>query len=149
MILTATRRNYYAPPLGQQLQKELGMDLQTFTTAALLTFALVTGQNLIRYAKELGTAEGRNGVLGIGLAWAMGFGIAWWAAQAAVTAKLELVDGAGPLGKMDMGSLLLLGLALGSAGSQFVDFLKSRDNTQSASKPKLVGPSNGAVDPQA
>jgi hypothetical protein len=110
------------------------MDITTFTSAALLAFAVYTGQNFIRYLKALNW----NGVLGIVLAWGMGFGIAWWAAQASITAKMELVTDGGPLGKMDTGSLLLLGLALGSAGSAFVDWLKSRDNTQSAAKPRLV-----------
>lgn len=117
------------------------MDITAFTTTALLGFALWQGQNLIRYLRALDW----NGTVGIILAWGMGFGIAEWAANSAITAKLELVTGAPALGLMDVGSLALLGLGLGSAGGAFADFLKSRDNTQSAVKPLLVEPAGKAA----
>ncbi len=111
------------------------MDVTTFTTAVLLGLAVYTAQNLVRYIK----AKDLNGILGILLAWLGGFAVAEWASHASITANLVLVDGAGPLGGMDVGSLALLGLGLGSAATGFADHLAARDNTQSAAKPNLVG----------
>lgn len=108
---------------------------QTITAAVLLVALIVTSQNLLRYLK----AQDWNGVLGILLAWAIGLGVAELAAHADVTASMTLIDGAPALGLLDFGSLLLLGLVLGSGGSQLIDWLKARDNTDSAAKPPLVG----------
>jgi hypothetical protein len=120
------------------------MNFATFTTATLVALALYTAQNLIRYLR----ARDANGTLGILLSWAGGLGVAEWLAHASVTSSLHFIDGAPAIGVLDFGSLLLLGLALGSVPTAVADYLKARDNTRSSAKPALIpgASSDGAGD---
>lgn len=109
-------------------------NLTTFTTVALFVTALVTIQNLLRYLK----GKDWNGVLGILVAFIAGVVVVYWAAHSGVTDQLHLIEGGPSLADLDTGSLLLLGLAVGSAGPVLTDTLKAIDHSDSQQKPKLV-----------
>jgi hypothetical protein len=111
-------------------------DLTVFSAAALLIAFIITGQNFVRYLR----AADWNGVLGIVLACGLGVVAVWVAAQASVTDSLVLVKDGPRLGLMDGASLVLLGIAIGSAAPVGVDVLKAIDRHQTSAKPKLVPP---------
>lgn len=115
----------------------------TAVAAGVLAIAvLVVAQNLIRYLK----AKDWNGVSGIVLAALGGIGVVVLFAWAHVTGAIEFIQGQGPLDTYDFGSQVVLGIALGAGGSFGVDFLASRDNHDTANKPKIVGESGPVVE---
>ena len=112
------------------------MDITSFTAIALFASALYAAQNLLRYAK----ATDWNGVVGILIAAVAGIGAVALGAHSAATASLHLVTGGAPLGALDGGSQVLVGIAVGSVGTVVADFRKSFDNSDSSGKPPIVGP---------
>lgn len=110
-------------------------NLTTFTAVVLFVTALITFQNFLRYLK----ARDWNGVLAIVIAVISGVVAVTLAAHSNVTDQLHLIQDGPTLGNVDGVGLVLLGIAVGSAAPVLVDFIKSRDNSDSASKPKLVG----------
>lgn len=112
------------------------MPTTTFTAIALLVSTLYAAQNLLRYAK----AQDWNGVLGILVAAAAGIGTIVLAANSDATAGLHLIDGGQALGNLDGGSLVSLGVAVGSAGTVLADVRSAFDNNDTAKKPPIAGP---------
>lgn len=111
------------------------MPSTSFTAIALLVSALYAAQNLLRYAK----AKDWNGVLGILIAVAAGVGVVALAANSDATSALHLIEEGPALGGLDGGSIVLLGIAVGSAGTVLADVRKAIDNTSSADKPPIAG----------
>jgi hypothetical protein len=72
-------------------------------------------------------------------AWAGGILLVAVAAHAAVTAALTFPGLDQPLGKLDAGSIILVGLMAASLASSLVDTKQAIDNSDSAAKPPLVG----------
>lgn len=112
------------------------MPSTTFTAIALLVSALYAAQNLLRYAK----ASDWNGVLGILIAAASGIGVVALAAHSDATAALHLITNGPALGGLDGGSQILLGVSVGSAGTVLTDLRKAFDNSTTADKPPIAGP---------
>lgn len=109
----------------------------SFTTIALFIAALYAVQNLLRYLK----AADWNGVTGILLAVVGGVAVVALGAHSAVTENLQLITDGPPLGSLDGGSQILLGISVGSAGTVLADLRKAFDNSSSADKPPITGPS--------
>lgn len=109
--------------------------LVTFTTTVALGAVIYTAVNLIKYLK----AQDWNGVLTLVLAAVVGILIALWAANSDITETLRPIEDGQALGDMDFGSLALFGVALSSTFSVVADFRSAFDNSDSASKPPLVG----------
>jgi glutamine amidotransferase PdxT len=82
-------------------------------------------------------AQARDGAaVGTQLAvWGTGVGVIALAAQADVAASIEVVGTT--LGALDFPSQILVGLSLGSFGSQVYDFKRAIDGTDSAREPSL------------
>lgn len=111
--------------------------LGPFTAVALFIAALYAAQNLLRYAK----AKDWNGCIGILVAAVTGIGVVALGAHSAVTAGMHLIQGAPALGNLDGGSQALLGITIGSAGTVLADGRNALDNSTSAAKPPIAGPS--------
>lgn len=112
------------------------MPTTTFTAIALMVAALYAFQNLARYVK----AKDWNGTLGILIAALSGIAVVALAANSDATAGLHLIDGGKALGNLDAGSIVLLGVSVGSAGTVLADVKSAIDNKGSAVKPPIVGP---------
>lgn len=113
-----------------------GMEnLTTFTAVVLFVTTLITVQNFLRYLK----ARDWNGVLAILIAFLSGIVAVTLAAHSNVTGQLHLIQDGPTLENVDGAGLVMLGVAVGAAAPVLVDFIKSRDNSDSAAKPKLVG----------
>lgn len=105
-----------------------------FTAVSLFVATLYAAQSLVRYAK----AKDMNGVLAIVLAAASGIAVVALAAHSNMSSDLQLIQGGAHLGKLDMASQVMLGIAVGSAGTVVADFRKAFDGTTTAAKPLLV-----------
>lgn len=129
-------------------QETTATAITAVTAGALAVATLIVAQNFIRYLKAgiAGDRAGWNGVLGILLAVAFGIGVVALFAWAGVTGGIEFVQGRGPLESYDFGSQVVLGIALGAGGSFGVDWLASRDNSDTANKPRLLGGSGPTVE---
>lgn len=112
------------------------MPTTSFTAIALFVAALYAAQNLLRYAR----AADWNGVLGILVAAAAGIGTVALGAHSDATAALHFVQGGPALGVLDGGSQILLGIAVGSAGTVLADLRSAFDNNDTAAKPPIAGP---------
>lgn len=108
----------------------------TFTAVALMVSALYAFQNLARFLK----AKDWNGTVGILLAAATGIAAVVLAAHSSATAALHMITNGPALGALDGGSQILLGIAVGSAGTVLADLRKAFDNSATAEKPPIVGP---------
>lgn len=112
------------------------------TPIALFIAALYATQNLLRYLR----AKDANGTVGILIAVISGVAVVALAAHSDVTAGLKLITGGPALGNLDMGSQVLLGYGVGSAGTVLADVKSAFDNTDSSVKPKIVaGPDKTGV----
>lgn len=69
--------------------------------------------------------------------WVAAIGVVLLAAQADLTEGLQLIGGVA-LGNLNVWSLILAGLLIGSGASGTVDFKKALDNTDSAGVPPLA-----------
>lgn len=74
-------------------------------------------------------------------AWVAGIIVIALAAHAQVAAGIVMPGFSQPLGDLDFGSVVLIGLVTASFGSTLVDVKQAIDNTDSASKPSLLPPS--------
>ncbi len=90
--------------------------------------------DFVRYAK----ARDVNGAVTQLVAWLAGFGVVALLAHTPWAAGL--VFGEVPLTALGIPGQILVGIALGSAGSIATDAIKAADNTQSAAVPPLIGP---------
>lgn len=86
--------------------------------------------------KALG--KDNNFVLTQCVTWAVGVAVLLLAGQAEVTQALVIPGFGVALGTMDVASVILAGLLLGSTGAFAYDFKKARDNTDSAVEPSLL-----------
>lgn len=108
--------------------------MDAITPIALLTFAVFTLVNLVRYLR----GRDWNGVLTIVLSWIAGvivvllFG-ASRLGEGVTVPGLEVTFG--DLGVFDA---VFVGLLMASTAGAFNEFNKARDNTQSVDKPPLV-----------
>lgn len=109
-------------------------------------FSLLTLAALVIKIVSVIKAIGKNNnlVLTQVVVWVVGIGVLLLAANSGLTAGISIFTGAPPLGDLDIGSVVLAGLALGSTGSFAYDYKKARDNADSAVEPALVP---GAVGP--
>ena len=111
------------------------MNFTSFTPLILLGTALYTFQNLIRFGK----AKDWNGALSIVLSCAAGIAAIALAAHSAATGSLVLVQGGSPLGALDGGAQVLLGIAVGTTAPVLADTFKAFDGNRNSAKPPLVG----------
>lgn len=74
------------------------------------------------------------------LAWIAGIALIAVAAHAAVTETLVLPGLAQPLGDLDAGSTVLVGLLAASLASSAVDVKQAIDTSDSSKKPPLIAP---------
>lgn len=72
------------------------------------------------------------------LAWLGGIVLVWVASSATVTAAVVLPGTSSPLGSLDGGSIILVGLLVASFGSTLVDVKQALDGSDSAVKPPLL-----------
>lgn len=121
------------------------MALGPFSVVALFVATLYTFQSLVRYLK----AKDANGSLAIILAVVAGIGVVALAAHSDATAGMRLITDGQVLGKLDMGSQIMLGIAVGSAGPVVADFRKAFDASTTAAKPLLVAKKAAAPEPPA
>lgn len=116
------------------------MNFQTLTPLILLATTLYTFQSLVRYAKAMDW----NGVLAIVLSCVAGIAAIALAAHSAATGDLVLVQGGAPLGLLDGGAQVMLGIAVGTTAPVIADTFKTFDNTRTSSKPRLLSKSTRA-----
>jgi hypothetical protein len=109
--------------------------LEAVAPIVLLGTALYSFVNLVKYLKS-GDWNGTLTLLGAALA---GVGAIALAAHSDATAHLQLVDGGAPLGLLDGGSQVLLGIVFGGLAAGIADFRKAFDNSDDSTKPPLVG----------
>lgn len=108
--------------------------MDTFIPAVAM-FALI--KKFIDFTKYVVNRD-LNGSVTQLVVWGAGVLAVWLYAQ---TDWADTISFAGlTLAKMNMGSLVALGLGLGSTASVATDFIKSRDDSDSASMPPLVQP---------
>lgn len=81
----------------------------------------------------------RSSVITQLLAWIAGIGLIAVAAHAAVTEALVLPGLAQPLGDLDAGSTVLVGLLAASLASSAVDVKQAIDGNDTSRKPPLLG----------
>lgn len=106
---------------------------------AIMFVALVW--QVIDFLRELAAIrENRNAVIVQASAWVGGFILVVIGAHAAVTAKLVLPGSDLPLGVLDWGSQILVGMMVASLASSAVDIKQAIDNTDSARKPAVLPP---------
>lgn len=77
-------------------------------------------------------------------AWVAGIAMVALAGHASVASALVLPGLDQPLGSLDVGSTILVGLIVASLGSSLVDVKQALDNTDSSHKPPLLGPAPAA-----
>lgn len=82
----------------------------------------------------------RSSVLTQLTAWGGGVLLVLVGAHAAVTSAIVLPGTGLPLGKLDAGSILLVGLLASSLASSLVDVKQALDGSDSAAKPPLIPP---------
>lgn len=112
----------------------------------IILFATLIIQ-LVDFAREIaGGRANRSSVVTQLLAWIVGILIVWLGANAAVTAGLTLPGIDTPLGLLDGGSVVLVGLLASSLASTIVDVKCAVDGTDSARKPALLGPAPAVRD---
>lgn len=123
------------------------MFAQTVTTGAVAfgTVALgllgAFGRKVFELTKNV-TNRRWDAVAAQVVAWALFVAVLVVASRARLFATSIEVPGTGTdLGHVDVFSLVLLGLGLGSGYGVFGDYLKARDNTQTAAQPPLFPPS--------
>jgi hypothetical protein len=91
------------------------------------------------FVKAMSAKAWRDAVTQV-LAWGLGVGAVWLAAAANdFTGKWVLVEGGPDLAHTSVAALVLIGTAVGSAGSLLVDFRKAIDGSDSAKEPPLGG----------
>lgn len=103
---------------------------------------------VIDFLRELANARTqRSAILTQVSAWVGGIVIVALAAHAKVAAGLMLPGFAVPFGKLDFGSIILVGLVISSVASSLVDTKQAIDGRDSAAKPPLIGPPVAPVTP--
>lgn len=106
--------------------------MDTFVPAVAM-FALI--KKVLDFFKYL-TNQDWNGAITQIAVWASGIVVVWLYAQ---TDWAETFSFAGfTLASMNGASLVALGIGLGSSASVATDFIKARDNTDSAAMPPLI-----------
>lgn len=118
------------------------MNFEAFTTAIAIAAVVYVSTNFVKYL----LAKDWNGVITILVACAIGAGVVWLFGQANVTEHFKPLTDGPEVGDYDFGSIVVAGIALAAVAGVLKDFFASRDNTQSASKPKLL-PSQSKTPP--
>jgi len=85
-------------------------------------------------------AKDVNGAVTLVSIWVAGLVAVFLGAEADVTENLSLPGTGIPLGSLDTGSKILLGLVMMSSISFAYDFKKAFDQSDSAKQPPLLGP---------
>lgn len=116
-----------------------------FTAISLFVATLYAFQSLVRYAK----AKDANGIVAIVLACLSGIAVVALAAHSNVSASLQLIQGGEVLGKLNMASQVMVGVAVGSAGTVLADARKAVDGSTTAAKPLLVAKKAAPPEPPA
>jgi hypothetical protein len=107
--------------------------MEVFTAATLVALALKI-TSTVKYAK----ARDWWSIITQAVAWAAGVGVVWLAAEAQAVQDVVLWSTV-TAGSLDIWSIVLAGLALGSSASFGRDALKAVDNTTSTAEPSLGG----------
>lgn len=111
----------------------------------IILFSTLTIQ-LVDFAREIAGGKAyRSSVVTQLLAWIVGIVIIWLGANAAVTAELTLPGIDTPLGLLDGGSIILVGLLASSLASSIVDVKSAIDGSDSAAKPPLLPDATGII----
>lgn len=113
----------------------------TMASVALLAGIAFTINKIVSVIKGAFSGD-KNLVLTQGVVWVVGFAVLLLAREASVSAGLLIPGIERSIGSLDVSSVLMLSLILGSSGSFAYDGLKAIDNTQSAREPSLTGPDN-------
>lgn len=106
-----------------------------FVPILALGLVVYTLTNLVKYAK----ARDWNGVLTLLAGWVVGI-IAVWLVGATDWGATITVGGTKTLDLLGWAEKILVGLVVVSAASTVADLRKSFDNSDTATKPPLVGP---------
>lgn len=109
------------------------MEVFSVVALAALVVKLTSLSKFVR-AKHYGDAISQVFVLVVAVA------LAWIAANSSAMSDVD-INGT-TFGSLDGGSIVLVGLALGSTASFAYDYRKARDNTDSAAEPSLVPENN-------
>jgi NADH:ubiquinone oxidoreductase subunit F (NADH-binding) len=97
---------------------------------------IATVKNLIDLARRATGGDGRGALTQV-LSYLVGFGVAALFSTTAYAAELDF--GGITLADANVGTLAVIGLALGSSAGVVKDVFKAVDNTQSESTPPLGG----------
>lgn len=103
-----------------------------FVPFVALALVVKTTVDILRYVK----GQDWNGAVTLLVAWLGGFGAAALFAQTDFADAIAVGDQT--LGTLNVASLLVLGLTLGSAGANINELFASRDTNRSTAKPHLV-----------
>lgn len=108
---------------------------------SIVLFAALIWQ-VIDFLRELTDVKAnKSSIVTQATAWVGGILLVALAAHSAVTAALTFPGLDQPLGALDFGSTVLVGLMAASFASSLVDTKQAFDNTDSAAKPPLIPPS--------
>lgn len=105
--------------------------------SAILLSALVW--QVVDFLRELANLKThKSDVITQATAWLGGVVIILLCSHATVAAGIVVPGFTAPIGGLDVGSQILLGLVVASLGSSLVDVKQALDSTDSAAKPPLV-----------
>lgn len=107
--------------------------MESVVLLAGLAFAI---NKITSVIKAVTNGESRTVITQV-IVWAVGFGMLLLTANSDIGGALLIPGFEQPLGEIDVISVLLLGIILGSSGSFVYDFKKAIDNTDNASETPL------------
>lgn len=96
----------------------------------------------ISFLKDLTNGK-TNGMITQVIVWAAGVLFAWLFSESDFGSSIAIGDTGQTLGSINVASLVLVGMAVGSLASVAYEFKKARDNNDSAVEPKLLPKSDG------
>jgi hypothetical protein len=109
--------------------------MESITQVALLSLAVFTLINLIRYIR----GRAWNGAITIGTSWLGASVLAWLFSESRLGEDWVPPIGTElPLGQLGAADFIFVGLFLASGAQAFNEFNKARDNTESTAKPELL-----------
>lgn len=116
---------------------------------SILLFATLVWQ-IIDFLRELSDiGRNKSSIITQATAWVGGILLVAIAAHASVTAALTFPGLDQPLGNLDFGSTILVGLMAASLASSLVDTKQAVDNRDSSAKPPLIPSSSAPPVPPA
>jgi len=112
------------------------MEIFGLFTLASLVAVIYAVTNFLKNIANIGDKASKNAVLTQVIVWVSAFGVLLLAAQAGIAADIQIANSV--LSQLDVASIGLLSLGMGSIGTYAYDFLKAKDNTQSAATPSML-----------